>query len=756
MIITKKKAITYLLLTMSLVYLWILILNDFELLSVLSTSLIPIIVGALSIKWAYKTSRILRGKEKYIWKIIYIGLAIHVTGNVIWFFGALNKIIYQAPDISYLFWLIAYILFLVALIYKMRLISSGITTNPYLFNTAIFMIVVSAIFIHYFVTPLIASTESEFQQIVLGILYPIVDISILFVATLLFYLSRHMKDRNVMLCFMAAFYLSIMGDAITAFMKSNNEYYQLLIEPLWIGSLLMIGFASLFAQRNKYRLLETKVKTEDKESSFPYISISLLIILIYQSYHWQLNAINIGLVLVIFMIVGRNLVIIGKNKKLMLEYRELAFQDSLTGLLNRSSFKLALENAIEKAKNNNSTFYILLMDLDRFKMINDTLGHFVGDELLKITSLHLRMQLDDNCLIYRLGGDEFVVLIENFSNEKCEATARQIIDVFKKTFNIQQHEITITPSVGISSYPENGKDSDSLFKAADAAMYLAKGKGRNNYQFYNSELNQVLTRKLIIENELRKAINRNELELFYQPKFNLRTRQLIGMEALLRWNSKKLGPISPSEFIPVSEDTGLIVNIGEWVLRMACLQTKQWQDQGFQSQSVSVNVSVQQFKQSNLVNTVENILKETGLNPQYLEVEITESIMQNVEESKKVLAGLRELGLKISLDDFGTGYSSLHVLKNLPINILKIDKTFIDDIRVENDQSMVKGIIDIAKNLKLEIVAEGIEYEYQVGVLAGYQCDYGQGYLFSEPITASELERLHLSKLKKLKEPILL
>lgn len=754
MIITKKKAITYLLLTMSFVFLWILALNDFELLCVLSTSLFPIIIGSLSIIWVYKTSRLLRGKERYIWKVISIGLAFHVTGNIIWFIGVVNKIIYQAPDISYLFWLLAYFLFLVALIYKMRLISSGITTNPYLFNTAIFIIVVSAIFIHYFVRPYLASAESPFQQIVLGILYPIVDISLLFVTTLLYYLSRHTKDRTVMLCFMTAFYLSIMGDAITAFMKSNKEYYQLLIEPLWVGSLLVIGFAGLFAQRNKNRLFETKVTSKDKESSFPYISISLLIILIFQSSHWQLNTMNIGLVLVFFMIVGRNLVIIGKNKKLMLEYRELAYQDSLTGLSNRSSFKLDLENAIEKANKNNSTFYILLMDLDRFKIINDTLGHFVGDELLKITSLKLRNELEADCGIYRLGGDEFVVLIEDATNEKCEATANQIIAVFKNTFTIQQHEISITPSVGISSYPVNGKEADSLFKAADAAMYLAKGQGRNNYQFYNSELNQVLTRKMMIENELRKAITRNELELYYQPKFNLRTRRLMGMEALLRWNSQKLGRISPTEFIPVAEDTGLIVNIGEWVLRRACIQTKQWQDQGFQSHSISVNVSVQQFKQSNLVNTVENILKETGLNPMYLELEITESIMQNVEESKKVLAGLREIGLKISLDDFGTGYSSLHVLKNLPINTLKIDKTFIDDIKIENDQSMVKGIIDIAQNLKLEIVAEGIEYEYQLGVLADYHCDYGQGYLFSEPISAYDFEREYLRKTETVVELI--
>jgi diguanylate cyclase (GGDEF)-like protein len=745
MILTRKTAITVLLITISSIYLWNLILHETEWLSVLGTSLFPIIIGFVSFKWNYQAYKSIKGQEKYIWLITSLGLILHITGNVIWFLVAAIQDAYVAPDISYLFWILAYVAFLSGLIYKLRLKSPIISTNPYLFNTAIFMIVISALFIHYFVRPYVAKEEDLFQLIISGLMYPVVDISILFVSSLLYSLVRSNHDKLVMLCFLYSFYLSIFGDTLTAFMKTNNGSYQLFIEPLWVGSLLLIGYAGYVAQRRKQTIHELDT-LPTKESSFPYFGIFILIVLAFQSINWHINALNIGLLLLFVLIIGRNLVIIRKNRNLMLKYRELAYEDSLTGLSNRSCFKLDLEKAIEKAEIYDKQLSILLLDLDRFKMINDTLGHLVGDQLLKETARSLQQALGHKCSIYRLGGDEFVVLLEEASGKKAENTAKEIIEVFKNTFTINHQEINITPSVGISSFPESGRDSDTLFKAADAAMYLAKGKGRNNYQFYNSDLNQVLTRRLLIENELRKAINRNEFEIYYQPKFHLQSRRLIGMEALLRWNSKKLGSVSPAEFIPVAEDTGLIVNIGEWVLKNACIQNKKWQQQGYEALCLSVNVSVQQFKHSNIVNSVQSILRETGLNPNDLELEITESIMQNVEESKKVMAGLRGLGLKISLDDFGTGYSSLHILKNLPISTLKIDKSFISDIKVENDQSMVKGIIDIASNLDLEIVAEGIEHEYQLEVLAAYDCHYGQGYLFSKPVSVSEFEDTFLAK----------
>jgi diguanylate cyclase (GGDEF)-like protein len=745
MITTKKRAIITFLLVLTFMYVWNMIFKDHEWVSVLGASSFPIMIGFVSLSWVYKTYKTQTSRERFCWFLISIGLAVHIVGNIIWFWTALTKISFHAPDSSYLFWLIGYSLFLMALIYKIRLISPSVFTNPYLFNSVIFMIVVSASFMHYFVMPYMTKAESPFQLIVIGLLYPFVDISIVFVTTLLFYLLRDTNERTVILFFMGAFCLQILGDTLAAVMKVNNEYYQLLIEPIWVGSLLLIGYAGLFRQKMK----EDFSKREnsfiyEKESFFPYITILFFMVLEFQSYHWDINSISLGLALVFCLIIGRLLVIVRKNGKLVLLYRKLAYQDSLTGLNNRSLFKSDLEKFISEAKKNSGTVTLLLLDLDRFKMINDTLGHMVGDEVLKLTARKLVDSIDTDCRIYRLGGDEFVVILRNVSKNECRVVANQIIKAFKNTITINQHEITITPSIGISSYPFNGHDVVSLFKAADAAMYLAKGKGRNNYRFFNSELNTALTRKMQIENELRKAIDRKELELVYQPKFHLQSREVIGMEALLRWNSRELGPVSPTEFIPVAEDTGLIVNIGEWVLKTACWQNKVWQEMGYQTLCVSVNVSVQQFKQSNLVETVYNILKETDLDPQNLELEITESIMQNLEKSKKVLTSLRDLGVKIALDDFGTGYSSLHVLKVLPIDTLKIDKTFIDDITEQDDHSMVKGIIDIASNLKLDIVAEGVEHEYQVSVLAGYQSQYGQGFYFSRPVSALEFEGKYL------------
>jgi diguanylate cyclase (GGDEF)-like protein len=745
MVLTIKKAVIFLLLTMASLFLFNLIFIDDELIGAIGTSLFPVIVGLLSLAWVYKAYKIHTGQAaKYFWMLLCVGLIVHVIGNLIWFSSVILADMTKAPRLSYVFWLVSYFLFLSGLIYKVRLISPSKINNPYLFNTIIFLISTVSIFVYYLVRPFWVSTESLFDLIVIGFLYPVADIGIMFVITQLYYLTRRGKEKTIMLFLMAAFYLQILGDVNAAIMKTNKEYYQLLIEPKWVGSLLLIGFAGLFAQKSKLEFTEIRV-VEEKESSLPYLFASLLMVVMFYSNQWKIDELGLGLAVVFLLIIGRQLFIIHKNRSLMIELRKLAYQDSLTGLGNRSSFQLDLESVIKRAELNNQAFSLLLIDLDRFKMINDTLGHYVGDRLLQTSAHILKNSLEANHHMYRLGGDEFVVMVEEATTQKCIEVSKTILEVYNQTFSINCHEISITPSIGISLYPDHGKDSDSLFKAADAAMYLAKSKGKNNYQFYNTQINQILSRKLVVENELRKAIARNELELCYQPKFNLKTRKIVGMEALLRWNSKELGYISPNEFIPIAEDTGLIMSIGEWVLKRACIQNKEWQDKGYPSLSISVNVSVQQFKTSNIVKTVEDVLRETGLNAKYIELEITESIIQNEEESKKILKRLGELGIKIALDDFGTGYSSLHILKELPIDILKIDKSFIDDITEVDDHSMIKGIIDIASNLNLEIVAEGVEHEYQVKALTTYHCDYGQGYYFAKPITALQIENTYFN-----------
>jgi EAL domain-containing protein (putative c-di-GMP-specific phosphodiesterase class I) len=295
-------------------------------------------------------------------------------------------------------------------------------------------------------------------------------------------------------------------------------------------------------------------------------------------------------------------------------------------------------------------------------------------------------------------------------------------------------------------YPEHGENSEDLLKNADAAMYLAKENGKNHFRFYNYELNEVLARKMQIEHELSKAIERNEFSLFYQPKVDLHTQNMIGMEALLRWNHPELGLISPVEFIPIAEETGQIISIGEWVLNTACKQNKIWHEKGLSTCCVSVNVSVLQFQQGDFLKVVTEALKESNLEAKYLELEITESIMQNINESRELLAGFRAMGVKTSIDDFGTGYSSLDILRNLPIDTIKIDKSFIDDIEAPCQQPFIKAIIELGLNLNVTVVAEGIENENQLQILLANNCTIGQGYLFSKPVDATEFEKLLRNK----------
>jgi EAL domain-containing protein (putative c-di-GMP-specific phosphodiesterase class I) len=321
-----------------------------------------------------------------------------------------------------------------------------------------------------------------------------------------------------------------------------------------------------------------------------------------------------------------------------------------------------------------------------------------------------------------------------------------------KPFIIDNHEIFITASGGISLFPDDGSDAETLLKNAGAALYRTKKQGGNSYQFYTADMNAEALKRMAFENNLRRALERNEFKVFYQPKINIVNGQIVGMEALVRWQHPEFGIVSPAEFIPLAEETGLIVPIGEWVLRTACLQSKAWQDEGFSQLQVSVNLSPRQFSQTNLLEVITGIINETGIDPNCLECEITESlIMQNTEEAIRILSELKKLGVKISIDDFGTGYSSLGYLKRLPLDVLKIDKSFVQDVTsAAEDAAIVMTIISLAHNLNLKVIAEGVEIEEQLKFLQLLKCDEWQGFLYSKPVSAAEF-RVLLQKNSKLK-----
>ncbi|MGO9379815.1 MAG: putative bifunctional diguanylate cyclase/phosphodiesterase [Dissulfurispiraceae bacterium] len=452
------------------------------------------------------------------------------------------------------------------------------------------------------------------------------------------------------------------------------------------------------------------------------------------------------------------------------EIRFLAYYDVLTNLPNRTLFNEILERAIKYAQQHNFIMALLFIDLDLFKRINDTLGHHVGDELLQSVTSRLLNSIRSSDyiarpdehemmdVVSRLGGDEFILLLHNITHVSDPGkVALRILKDLSEPFDLAGREVYVTASIGISLYPNDGRDVDNLLKNADAAMYHAKAKGRNNYQHYSQHMTSSAVEYLTLETKMRKALDNNELMLHYQPKQSFSDGKIIGLEALLRWKPVDSDLVPPSNFIPLMEESGLIIPIGEWVLRSACMQNKAWQEAGYGPFVVSVNLSSRQFDQKNLIEVVTQALRDADLDPRYLELEITEStIMRDPDEAITILYILQSMGIKISIDDFGTGYSSLNYLKRIPLDSLKIDRSFIMHIESSaSDQAIIKAIIALAHSLGLNVIAEGVETDRQFVFLRECGCDELQGYLLSRPLPVGQLPEFLSVKANKEQQVIL-
>jgi diguanylate cyclase (GGDEF)-like protein/PAS domain S-box-containing protein len=435
----------------------------------------------------------------------------------------------------------------------------------------------------------------------------------------------------------------------------------------------------------------------------------------------------------------------GERKRGQERIQYLATHDGLTGLPNRVMFNELLSLAIESARRYERKFAVLFIDLDRFKLINDTLGHQAGDVMLKEMSARLKDCLRASDVVARLGGDEFVVLVQEAHGADQVATvARKILSAAMAPMEILGQECRVTASIGIAMYPVDAEDEQSLMRNADIAMYLAKEEGKNNFQFYAKEIKAQSLERMALETHLRRALERNEFALNYQAKLDLKTGDITGVEALLRWNNPELGSVSPMQFIPVAEESGLIVPIGRWVLKTACEQNVAWQREGLRPICMAVNLSPRQFADPDLLKDIGATLAETGMAPEHLELEITESmVMHNTERAVTLLAAIKEMGARLAIDDFGTGYSSLAQLKRFPIDTLKVDRSFIREIPKDSeDRAITEAIIAMGKSLSLTIVAEGVETEEQQAFLRAHACDEMQGYYFSKPIEANKFAEL--------------
>jgi len=423
----------------------------------------------------------------------------------------------------------------------------------------------------------------------------------------------------------------------------------------------------------------------------------------------------------------------------------LATHDGLTGLPNREMFGQVLTLAVETAKRYGRKVAVLFIDLDRFKVINDTLGHEAGDVLLREMGARIRECLRASDVVARLGGDEFVVLLQEITTPaQASAVARNLLSVIMKPVVILGRECRVTGSIGICIHPDEGQDDQAVMKNADMAMYLAKDEGKNNYQFFSSRMKPQSIERLALETNLRRALELEEFALHYQAKVHFKTGVITGVEALLRWQNPELGSVAPARFIPLAEETGLIVPIGKWVLRTACEQAVAWQAQGLPRLRMSVNLSMRQLNDEGLVREVRSVLADTGMDPTLLELEVTEStIMHNAERAEKVLTAIKDLGVRLAIDDFGTGYSSLAHLKRFPIDTLKVDRSFIREVSNDaEDRAIAEAIIAMGKTLSLTVVAEGVETPEQQAFLSGCLCDEMQGYYFSTPVAAQDFAEL--------------
>lgn len=714
----------------------------------------------LSTIWLWGASLRIQSNERIFWKWMTAGAICYFIAEMIyriyeWKFQAEPPF----PSWADIFYIAHSLMYITALLYIIMQQGRQMTVWQALWDALIVTCVMIAYSWIYIVQPIIDLKEGALYVSTL-VTYPLLDIVMLFLLFVLFFATN---VRNVWLWNIGGVGLFVFTDTIYFIEMMHLDYESnSWLDPLWILSLLMIGLSGYSAKENDLAF-QKKEQFSAFKMIFPYICF--LVLLWVPFIYPDSRIVMTSFVFAVGLIFIRQWMTLKENRQLVQQLQTLtddleqkvmertsklthlneqliyaANHDTLTGLFNRRAFVAELEQAMNRAKHEQHCLAVIFIDVDRFKQVNDYFGHHVGDELIVQIGNWLKEKVRPTDFVARQGGDEFTMIMTPVHHlHEIRALVEDIVSISKQPIAVKHLDMRVSLSIGIAVYPYDGETADTLMKHADMAMYRAKEQGKNQYQFFNGEMDRLVLQKTIIETALHEAIEKKQFTLFYQPQFDVQTGELIGMEALIRWIHPELGMISPGVFIPIAEETGQIIAIGEWVIEEACRQIKAWNEQTERSLHMSVNISPKQFLKENFVEHIHSVLQQTQLPPHQLDLEITEGVaVFNEQYTIHKLQQLKQLGVCISIDDFGTGYSSLSYLRKFPIDRLKIAKPFIDGITEgKEDVAVVKAIIVLAKNLKLRVIAEGVETLQQFNILRTLQCDEIQGYVLGKPVSAS-------------------
>ncbi|KIQ93833.1 Bacteriophytochrome cph2 [Anoxybacillus thermarum] len=722
----------------------------------------------LSVILLWRTSIRIKTNERIFWKWMTIGAICYLIAETVY---SIYEWSFQTelpfPNWSDVFYIAHSFMCIAALLYIIMQQRKQIAMWQVLFDALIVTCVTMAYSWIYIVQPIIELEENVLYVAVL-VAYPLLDLVMLFLLLFLFFATN---VRRIWLWNIAGVGLFVFTDTIYFIqMMQWNDVYSLWLDPLWVISLLTISLSSYHAKDGDLSF-QKEEQPYNIKVLFPYISFLPLLWMpfIYLGDRMVMScfAFTVACILIRqFMTLKENRQLVQQlqtlnsdlEQKVMKRTQELARMneqltyaanhDFLTGLFNRRAFVTALEQTIMQANKEKYSVAVVFIDVDRFKQINDYFGHEMGDALIVQIGQWLKEQVRPTDIVARQGGDEFTIIVTPIHHlHELQTIVEKIMTITEQPMTVKHLDVRITLSMGIAVYPFDGETGDTLMKHADIAMYRAKEQGKNQYQFFNGEMDRIVLQKTIIETALHEAIEQKQFVLFYQPQFDVQTGELIGMEALIRWIHPKLGTISPAVFIPIAEETGQIIPIGEWVIEEACQQMKRWNERIGRPIRISVNISPKQFLKESFVDHIHSVLKKKQLSPHQLDLEITEGVaVFNEQYTIRKLQQLKKLGVHISIDDFGTGYSSLSYLRKFPIDRLKIAKPFIDGITEEKeDVAVVKAIIVLAKNLKLRVIAEGVETLQQLDILRLLQCDEIQGYVLGKPLPADVFEKTYIT-----------